>query len=415
MSKFNYYIHFLGSSADEPTIPATVEQSLELPATSPNTNVPFSTSKFASFSFAELASKASSDSLTKSSPSSKNIFADAGAPVFSNLNTTGEETDEVVQSGDIHFEPAIPLPDLVEVKTGEEDETPIFVHRAKLFRYDSNTKQWKERGVGDIKILSHKEKVRFRIILRRDQVHNVACNHCISEDMSLSPMATSDTALCWNALDFSDSPNGEASQFAVRFKLKETLDNFKQVFNNCKEQLVNQPRNTSENQITDELSSTLKLKEESETSSESTPDVVNYGTESKTEESETDSDSSSEEDVLFEKRATLEIFDEKAAKFMSVGIGKLKIVYDDTVFGYHITMKKDNGETMCDHIIAVQTCLRTEGKRAMWAALDLNVEPVVRKQFCVTFSSYEALKEFSLCFEEGKEIAIKSEIVEKTD
>lgn len=33
-----------------------------------------------------------------------------------------------------HFEPIIPLPELVEVKTGEEDEETIFVHRAKVYR-----------------------------------------------------------------------------------------------------------------------------------------------------------------------------------------------------------------------------------------------------------------------------------------
>ena len=33
-----------------------------------------------------------------------------------------------------HFEPIIPLPELVEVKTGEEDEEVIFVHRAKVYR-----------------------------------------------------------------------------------------------------------------------------------------------------------------------------------------------------------------------------------------------------------------------------------------
>lgn len=36
--------------------------------------------------------------------------------------------------------------------------------------------------------------------------------------MELSPLATSDTALCWNALDYSES-QPEASQFAVRFKV----------------------------------------------------------------------------------------------------------------------------------------------------------------------------------------------------
>lgn len=60
--------------------------------------------------------------------------------------------------------------------------------------------------------------VRFRIILRRDQVHKIACNHCIAENMELSPLTTSETALCWNAVDYSDG-EPEASQFAVRFKV----------------------------------------------------------------------------------------------------------------------------------------------------------------------------------------------------
>lgn len=59
---------------------------------------------------------------------------------------------------DIYFKPLIPLPDLVEVKTGEEDETPIYCQRAKLYRYDNQTKEWKERGIGDFKILKHNTK-----------------------------------------------------------------------------------------------------------------------------------------------------------------------------------------------------------------------------------------------------------------
>lgn len=44
----------------------------------------------------------------------------------------------------------------VEVKTGEEDEEVLYSHRAKLFRFDGETKEWKERGIGDIKVLMHK-------------------------------------------------------------------------------------------------------------------------------------------------------------------------------------------------------------------------------------------------------------------
>ncbi len=35
---------------------------------------------------------------------------------------------------DVHFTPVIPLPDLVDVTTGEEEEEILFSHRAKLYR-----------------------------------------------------------------------------------------------------------------------------------------------------------------------------------------------------------------------------------------------------------------------------------------
>jgi len=71
--------------------------------------------------------------------------------------------DGVVANPDIYFKPVIPLPELVEVKTGEEDEEPIYCQRAKLYRYDPTIKEWKERGIGDFKILKHKHKCESHI------------------------------------------------------------------------------------------------------------------------------------------------------------------------------------------------------------------------------------------------------------
>lgn len=47
---------------------------------------------------------------------------------------------------DPHFEPIIALPNEIVVSTGEENETKLFGERATLYRYDSSTKEWKERG-----------------------------------------------------------------------------------------------------------------------------------------------------------------------------------------------------------------------------------------------------------------------------
>ena len=122
-------------------------------------------------------------------------FAGAGASVFGSNNSTSPskanaDANESAEDPehDPHFEPVVPLPELVQVTTGEEDEEVTFKHRAKVFRFDKEAKQWKERGVGDIKILHHKEKNTFRILLRRDQVHKIACNHYINVNQVLEPM-----------------------------------------------------------------------------------------------------------------------------------------------------------------------------------------------------------------------------------
>lgn len=55
------------------------------------------------------------------------------------------------EEANVQFKPVIPLPDIVEVKTGEENEEILYTHRAKLYRFVSG--EWKERGIGDVKIL----------------------------------------------------------------------------------------------------------------------------------------------------------------------------------------------------------------------------------------------------------------------
>lgn len=46
------------------------------------------------------------------------------------------------------------------MKTGEEDEEVVYSHRAKLFRFADG--EWKERGLGDVKILRHNQSGKLR-------------------------------------------------------------------------------------------------------------------------------------------------------------------------------------------------------------------------------------------------------------
>ena len=80
----------------------------------------------------------------------------------------------------------IKLEHKVEVKTNEEDEDVQFKIRAKLFRFDKESKEWKERGTGDVRILKHKETKKVRLVMRRDKTLKVCANHyCTCSALSL--------------------------------------------------------------------------------------------------------------------------------------------------------------------------------------------------------------------------------------
>ncbi|KAJ2829384.1 Ran GTPase binding protein Sbp1 [Coemansia furcata] len=139
------------------------------------------------------------------------------------------QEEEVVESPDVHFEPIVKL-DSVEVKTHEEDETEIFKMRAKLFRFDQDAKEWKERGTGDVKLLKHKEHSKVRLLMRRDKTLKVCANHYVTEEMVLSPNVGSDRSWVWNvAADLVDD-EVERQLLAIRFANSDNAGQFKKAF-----------------------------------------------------------------------------------------------------------------------------------------------------------------------------------------
>lgn len=148
---------------------------------------------------------------------------------------TDEESDvtqEEERDGQ-YFEPVVPLPDLVEVSSGEENEQVVFSHRAKLYRYDKDVGQWKERGIGDIKILQNYDNKQVRIVMRRDQVLKLCANHRITPDMTLQTMKGTERVWVWTACDFADGER-KIEHLAVRFKLQDVADSFKKIFDEAK-------------------------------------------------------------------------------------------------------------------------------------------------------------------------------------
>ncbi|KAL0963548.1 hypothetical protein UPYG_G00307810 [Umbra pygmaea] len=156
------------------------------------------------------------------------------------LNRSGASVDEeqdVSQEEErdgLYFEPVVPLPDLVDISTGEESENVCFSHRAKLYRYDKELNQWKERGIGDLKILQNYDTKRVRLVMRRDQVLKICANHWVTSSMKLEPMKGAEKAWVWTAVDFAELAEGNVEQLAVRFKLQDVANSFREVFEKAK-------------------------------------------------------------------------------------------------------------------------------------------------------------------------------------
>jgi Ran-binding protein 1 len=146
-----------------------------------------------------------------------------------------EHDHDEVENPDPHFEPIISLPP-VQTKTLEEDEEELVKLRAKLFRYDaeSEPREWKERGTGDVKILRHNQLGTCRVLMRRDKTLKICANHYVLPYLELKPNCGSDRAWVWSTpSDFADEePKPEL--LAIRFANAENAQKFQEAFDKAK-------------------------------------------------------------------------------------------------------------------------------------------------------------------------------------
>ncbi|XP_064832631.1 E3 SUMO-protein ligase RanBP2-like isoform X6 [Oncorhynchus masou masou] len=196
------------------------------------------------FSFADLAKNSQGDFQFGQTDSSFKGFTRAGEQLFTSLqsnqraDTSADQDEEGIykteDNDDIQFEPVVQMPEKVDLVTGEEDEQALYSQRVKLFRFDGDINQWKERGVGVLKILQNCDTKRVRLIMRRDQVLKICANHWVTSSMKLEPMKGAEKAWVWSAIDFAEVTKGNVEQLAVRFKLKDVANSFRDIFDQAK-------------------------------------------------------------------------------------------------------------------------------------------------------------------------------------
>eukprot|EP00906_Rhabdomonas_costata_P032605 RCo045929 len=118
----------------------------------------------------------------------------------------------------------------VETATGEENEDVLWKKRAKLYRFDKESNQWKERGTGEVKFLCNTASKKIRLLMRRDGTLKLCANHLVLPTLELKPNVGSDRSWVWHvAGDLSEeTPVDEV--FAIRFQSPELATEFKTQF-----------------------------------------------------------------------------------------------------------------------------------------------------------------------------------------
>lgn len=123
----------------------------------------------------------------------------------------------------------------IKVVTGEEDEEIFWQQRSKLYRFGTDTdgdQVWKERGLGESKLLKHKTTGKIRFLLRQEKTLKVVANHYVLETEALcklKPNIGSDKIWVWTANNTYDDET-KVEQMALKFGQIEQAKLFKEKF-----------------------------------------------------------------------------------------------------------------------------------------------------------------------------------------
>jgi len=122
----------------------------------------------------------------------------------------------------------------VAVTTGEEDEDAVLDLKSKLYRFDKDASQWKERGAGTVKLLKHKTSGKIRLVMRQSKTLKICANHFVKSGMTVQEHVGNEKSCVWNASDYAD---GELKDelFCIRFATIENCKIFMEKFNEAGE------------------------------------------------------------------------------------------------------------------------------------------------------------------------------------
>lgn len=184
----------------------------------------------------------------------------------------------------------------VAVSTGEEDEDAILDLKSKLYRFDKDGNQWKERGAGTVKLLKHKESGKVRLVMRQSKTLKICANHLVLPSMSVQEHAGNDKSCVWHASDFAD---GELKDelFCIRFPSVENCKLFMETFQEVAESQQKKEENKDASAAAGLLEKlSVEEKKTDEKTSEEAPAVAKEDKDAKSETVKEDAEKKKEEE-----------------------------------------------------------------------------------------------------------------------
>ncbi|PZC87160.1 hypothetical protein B5X24_HaOG201396 [Helicoverpa armigera] len=366
------------------------------------------------------------------------LFVAKPAKDSGDKNNESGAGDDSVGAGDEeydpHYEPIVPLPDKIVVTTGEEDEEKMFGERCKLFRYDEKSREWKERGVGEMKVLYHPTRKTYRLLLRREQVHKAVLNMLLYMDLELLQMKNSDRAWTWAGRNFAENPAGEQETLAVRFKSVDLATSFHDKVVECVRKLqasaaqavreekeaesnaapLRLPKHLQESARADNAITAEVIQRTSVTSAEQEADSTGDDTgvtevfkQVHFQESEEDHDDE-EEDYDYDGYYN-EDEEESAAYYSCDGEAivrqgnnettcsnaHIQVLFDQEIYSPKILVTDAaSGEILADMLIYTDTEFQMSGDTCVWSGTDYTSNDPVDKTVTVNFYDSETAMQF---------------------
>lgn len=101
--------------------------------------------------------------------------------------------------------------------------------KCKLYRFISDSNEWKERGIGQAKVLQHKENKRSRFLMRQEKTLKIRGNHVIMPGTNIQEHSGNEKAVVFNCVDFADEEQ-KPELFCIRFASAERAKEFKEAY-----------------------------------------------------------------------------------------------------------------------------------------------------------------------------------------